>query len=323
MPSSPFLLPTTEETDELIIERDPREPTVWLVRHRGLRLVVGSAPWPKAAILLSRAEFQNPSCYAIIGGAPSQLGMPAVPETHVGRTGRPPVRTRQHRQSPPLSPVRTLVIITTDDEKGLLFDEAAALERALHVEAARAGSHKVVSRPPRDRGLPPGVITRVNRWLDSLRWMLAVAGCTILEAKQDNPDPGLTPDLDTVAPAAEAEVLPPAVGWTTAFPRDLLKRPDARWFQLDHPEVSATALVVDGWCVVTKGSRARVKEIRSIQPGLKNKRLTLVSSGLLKPVCGRKDVLETTRDIGLPSLINAGRLLLGSNTRGRRWRRIS
>ncbi len=313
------LLPAFTQTEELTIERDPTESSVWLIRHRGLRLVVGTAPWPKVRLLLAREEFRHPSCYAILGDTCLRPGMQGIPGTHVGRTGCPPARARQHRQSPPLSSMRRLVVITADDRNGLLLDEAAALERLLHIEALSAGSHRVVSRLPRDRGLTPGVFTRVTHWLDGLRWMLAVAGCPILEPAYAMPQQAPVDD----APAApEPVAAPPAVGWTATLPQGLLARPDAHRFRLDHHEISATALVVDGWCVVRRGSRARVGEIDSIQEGLRAKRQHLLTAGILQPVPGRDDLWEAVCDFGLPSLTNAARTLLGSNARARLWRRL-
>ncbi|HEX2172026.1 MAG TPA: hypothetical protein VHL09_06230, partial [Dehalococcoidia bacterium] len=170
MPIQDTLLSAFDETDELVIERDPRQPSIWLVHHRETRLLVGTAPWSRARILLSRSEFQHPSCYALVGETCLLLGAHGTPDgrmvpgTHVGRTGQPPVRARQHRSAPPLDAMRTITVISIDNGKGLLLDEAAALEQVLHIAATAAGSHEVVSRPPRDRGLSPGVLTRVKRW---------------------------------------------------------------------------------------------------------------------------------------------------------------
>ncbi|RDI58570.1 hypothetical protein [Microvirga subterranea] len=321
MPVSPPVLPLAPETDELVVERSPHEPSVWLIHHRETRLVVGTAPWRSTRQLLRRSAFQHPSCYALVGKASLRPGAPPVPGTHVGRTGRPPARVRQHRNAPPLASLRAITLISIDNGRGLGLEEAAALEQALHEEVASAGSHALVSRAPRDRGLSPGVVTRVNRWLEILRWMLPVAQCLILEPESNGVglDDGRPGD---VLPAAEG-MAPPIIGWTRDVPKALLHRPDVQRFRLERGGVEASAVLVDGWCILEKGSRARAGEISSIQAGLRNKRNELRKAGVLKRVRGRKDVLVATDHVGVPSLTNLTRLLLGNNAGPALWQPVT
>ncbi|MFC4174032.1 hypothetical protein ACFOYU_18585 [Microvirga sp. GCM10011540] len=310
--------PACDETDELVIERHAREPAVWIVHHRETRLIVGTAPWSRARVLLSRSEFQHPSCYALVGDTDVLQDGRGVAGTHIGRTGRPPARARQHRHAPPLAGMSTLTVISLDSGRGLLLEEAAALEQALHEAAAAAGSHQVVSRAPRDRGLSPGVVTRVQRWLDTLRWMLPVARCDILEAgRRAAPRPGARAE-----PEPEAAGLPPSMGWTTRLPQGLLARADVRRFRLERGEIRATALVVDGWCILEEGSHARAGEIASLQAGLRNKRHALRRAGILEPVPGRQDLWVATARVGVPSLTNLTRLILGNNARHQVWQQV-
>lgn len=319
MPALHPFLPSAQETDELVVERDPREPSVWLIHHRETRLVVGTAPWTNARALLRRTEFRHPSCYALVGDTCLMFGPHRVPGTHVGRTGQPPARVRQHRNTPPLDAMRAIAIISIDNGRGLLLDEAAALEQALHLAATAAGSHEVVSKPPRDRGLSPGVLTRVNRWVEILRWMLVVARCSILEPRRDHAGRPFQGDDN----GPEAEALPPTAGWTRILPKRLLDRPDVQRFRLERDEVRASALIVDGWCVLEKGSQVRAEEIPSIQEGLRNKRRQLREAGVLRPLPGRNDVWVCTDRIVVPSLTNLTRLLLGNNAGPALWQRTA
>lgn len=321
MPLCTPVPPVASETDELVVERDPHEPSVWLVHHRETRLVVGTAPWRTARQLLRRSAFQHPSCYALVGDAEPQPAARLVPGTHVGRTGRPPARVRQHRNTPPLENLRTITIISIDNGRGLGLEEAAALEQALHEEANAAGSHAVVSKAPRDRGLSPGVVTRVNRWLEVLRWMLPVAQCLILEPGPDHGE--VREGVPDNALLAADGMGPPIMGWTRDVPRTLLERPDVQRFRLERGVVRASAVLIDGWCILEKGSQARAGENASIQKGLRNKRKELREAGVLKRVRGRKDVLVTTDHVGVPSLTNLTRLLLGNNAGPALWQPVT
>ena len=166
------------------------------------------------------------------------------------------------------------------------------------------------------------MVTRVNRWLDTLRWMLSVARCDILEPRPEHvalPRGG----NDNLREAAQAMAAPPSAGWTRLLPEGLLDRPDVQRFRLDCDEVRASALVVDGWCILEKGARARAGEIPSIQEGLRNKRRQLLAAGVLRPVRGRNDVWVCADHVVVPSLANLARLLLGNNARPALWQRVA
>ncbi|GEO14958.1 hypothetical protein [Microvirga aerophila] len=318
---NPFLL-GLEETEELIVERNPLEPRITTVFHRETRLIAGVAPWELAPSLLRQARFQNPSVYAITGYDNLPLGPRNIPGVHLGRTGRPPVRLRQHRNAPPLQDMRAIAVISINDGKGFHMEEAAAMERLLHMAAAE-GPYRVVSRAPNDRRLTPGVITRAAHWLEVLRWMLSVGRCDVLEP-QDDVAAAWPVDDRRDRPAREEMVLPPGMGWTTELPRDLLTRPDVQRYRLDVDEVSATALVIDGWHILERGSRARANEPGYIQEGLRAKREALLQEGVFRPVRGREgDLWEVARDVSVPSLTNMVRMVLGNNAPAGLWQQVA
>jgi hypothetical protein len=125
-------------------------------------------------------------------------------------------------------------------------------------------------------------------------------------------------------PAPEEMVLPPGTGWTTELPPDLLTRPDVQRYRLDVDEVSATALVIDGWHILERGSRARANEPGYIQEGLRNKREALLQEGVFRPVPGREDDLwEVARDVSVPSLTNMIRMVLGNKEPAGLWQQVA
>jgi hypothetical protein len=306
--------------EELVIERDPREPHILMVRHPDTRLIIGTTTWPSAVSLAEKAPFTSLCCYAVTGQTLVAFGPGDAPGAHIGRSGQMPVRTRRHRRTPPLDTPKALTVITLEGG-GFLLQEAAALERRLH-EVAASSTHLVVSQPPSDPGLSPTVLARAERWVDVLRWVLPILRCDILQEARDRPSEGIVADARCNA-APNAMAAPPEAGWTTRIPKRILTNPGGKRYRLQLGDVTATLREVNGWHVVEPGSTARALAPGYIQQGVRAKRETLRAEGVFQPIAGRDDLWMVARPLTLPSLTNAARTLLGSNTRWRVWREIA
>ena len=304
------LVPLTDRPDGARIALSPCSP-----------LIAGLAPLAEIDRLLAVPALAGHVAYALIhrGEAPGER-----PEIRWGETVLAPQRLRRHRATPPL-PIEEVVLIGATTPHALSESALLALQEALTHQASRAGRARVIGAGPQRAWLAavdPGLIAR---WLADLRGLLVALGCPLLEPR----GAVLTPRIErlpaTLVGTARAEpaLLPAAAavavpsGYTIDLPAGLTARADAARFTLDWRGLRARAVVAGGWTVLREGSYLNPNDRGGIQDCLSRKRAALRDAGIVRPMAGGR--LRLTRDLGLPSLVNAARVITGGNERDGLW----
>lgn len=300
-------------------------PDVRVVTSSNTALVVGAAPMEKIAHLLCQTQFaERPLTYLLMASA-----TPVSPtELYVGETLDGEKRIAQHRRDPGLAADDVILIACHDDTFGR--DAIQALQHGLTAQAHRAGRCRVLGKPPQRSWLQIADPEQLARWLRVLRPMLAGAGCNLMEPPGARLRPrlvaatGMLPDgLEVprpVAPLPEPAIHPQPVlqGYSLDLPAGLLTRANARRYVLAWGGGRAEAVSAGAWTVLRAGSRVAPTADSSIQLCLLRKRQALVKAGVLRP-SGRRGLLRVERDVALPSLTNACRVVTGTNQPGRLW----
>ena len=274
-----------------------------LVTTRTSTLVVGAAPWEQARCLAALPEFSSPAVYALVGSG-----------GRIGRTGDLGQRFRDHRRSPPMARIDEAFVIASP---GFTSDTVTAAEAVLTQAARKAGVMPIVGAELAMPVLDPVEDCDLLRWLREMPPLLLAAGCRLFE-------PDYEPMPERLGDAEDDR--PPTIGsgavrqgWEEAFPADLLHRPATAHYRLERDDLRAEAAVHDRWTVLKRGSLLTAETETWDQAGVAEKRRRLRERGLLAPA-GR--VLRLVRDIALPSLTNAGRLVLGTNQPATVWRAL-
>lgn len=275
-------------------------PSVRLVGAPTSTLQVGVAPWSQARSLAALPQFASPSVYALIGSA-----------GRVGKTRDLGQRLYDHRKSPPMERIDEVVVVTS---AYFTSDTVTLLEAVLDNRAREAGVLPIIGAPLHMPPLDAPQHRDLRHWLGEMPALLA-AGCRLFE-------PDYAP-MPTRIEEPQAE-RPPAIGsgavrqgWEEAFPADLLRRPATTHYVLERDDLRAEAAVHDCWTVLKAGSQLTAATSTWDQPGVAQKRRDLCERGLLAPA-GR--FLRLVQTIALPSLTNAGRLVLGTNELASVWR---
>lgn len=309
-------------------------PDTRLVTSPDTALVVGAAPMERVTHLLSQAPFRKrPLAYLLMASA----GPAQRIELYVGETLDGEERMAGHRRDARL-PADDVVLIACHDD---LFgrDAIQALQHGLTAQACRAARCQVVGKPPQRSWLQFADPNQLGRWLTALRPMLMAAGCNLLEPPGTRLRPriaGAQAGLPEVveAPLAPAPLLPEPLfpgpephadraqavlqGYSLDLPADLFARADARHYVLDWEGLRAEAVEVGPWTVLRAGSRVALRDDTGIQLCLSRKRQALQEAGVMRP-SGRRGQLQVLRDLALPSLTNACRVVTGTNQPGTLW----
>lgn len=286
-------------------------------------LVAGLAPLAEIDRLLTVPALAGHVAYALIhrGEAPGER-----PEIRWGETVLAPQRLRRHRAHPPL-PIEEVVLIGATEPRAMSESALLALQEALTHQASRAGRARVVGAVPRRSWLAAIEPALIARWLTDLRGLLVALGCPYLEPR----GAVLTPQVESLPPAfaaaacAEPAPIPAAAavavpsGYALDLPAGLTARADAARFTLDWRGLRAHAVVAGGWTVLRAGSHLNPDDRGGIQECLSRKRQALREANLVRPMADGR--LRLTRDLGLPSLVNATRVITGGNERDRLWAR--
>ncbi|MER2198603.1 hypothetical protein ABS771_28375 [Methylobacterium brachiatum] len=300
-------------------------PEVRLVTSPDTALVVGAAPMERVGHLLRQTPFRRrPLAYLLMASA-----APAQPtELYVGETLDGEVRMAEHRRDPRLPADEVVLIACHDDAFGR--DAIQALQHGLTAQAHRAGRCRVIGKPPQRSWLQNADPEQLARWLRAVRPMLVAAGCSLLEP----PGARLRPRSVAALPGALQAPRPavvlspePAIrpvpepvlqGYSLDLPAGLLARADARHYVLAWAGVRAEAVAAGAWTVLRAGSRVAPADDPGIQLCLSRKRQALAEAGVLRP-SGRGGLLRVERDVALPSLTNACRVVTGTNRPGSLW----
>ena len=276
-------------------------PSVRLVGAPTSTLQVGVAPWSQARSLAALPQFASPSVYALIGSA-----------GRVGRTADLGQRLRDHRKSPPMERIDEVVVVTSAH---FTSDTVTLLEAVLDNRAREAGVLPIIGAPLHMPSLDAPQQRDLRHWLGEMPALLLAAGCRLFE-------PDYAP-MPTRIEEPQAE-RPPAIGsgavrqgWEEAFPADLLRRPATTHYVVERDGLRAEAAVHDCWTVLKAGSQLTASTTTWDQPGVAQKRRDLCERGLVVLAGG---LLRLLRDIAVPSLTNAARLVLGTNEPASVWR---
>ena len=290
-------------------------------------LVVGLAPLAELDRLRTVPALSRIVAYALIhrGEAVGER-----PEIRWGETVLAPQRLGRHRANPPL-PIEEVVLIGSAAPGGFGESALLALQEALTHQAHRAGRARVVGAEPQRAwlaGVDPALIAR---WLTDLRGLMVALGCPYLEPRGAVLAPRVEPLPADLARAALAEPAPapaaarpaPAVavptGYTLDLPEGLAARADAARYSLTWRGLRASAVVAGGWTVLRAGSYLHADDRGGIQECLSRKRRALRRAGLVRPAGDGR--LRLLRDLGLPSLVNATRVITGGNHGDVLWTR--
>jgi len=298
-------------------------PEVRLVTSPDSALVVGTAPVTQSDHLLRHSAFRaRPLTYLLL--APTSATAIAPGELYVGETIDGAARFAKHRRNPALAAETVVLIACLSNAFGR--DAIQALQHGLTAQARRAGRSRIVGAPPPRSWLQLADPDQLARWLAALRPMLVAAGCSALEPPGMRLRPrlaallplaadagDLVPDALAAQPAPGTMALPAVQqGYRLDLPPGLAARPDAQHYTLAFAGVRAEAVRAGSWTVLRAGSRVILADDSSIQICLSRKRQALAEAGVLRP-CRRHGLLQVTRDVALPSLTNAGRVVTGTN----------
>ena len=302
------LVPLTDRPDGARLALSPCSP-----------LVVGLAPVAELDRLLAVPALAGHVAYGLIhrGEAAGER-----PEIRWGETVLAPQRLRRHRADPPL-PIEEVVLIGATEPRTMSESALLALQEALTHQASRAGRARVVGAGPQRAWLAAVEPALIARWLTDLRGLLVALGCPLLEPR----GAVLAPRVERLPAALAGAALAPAdaalvavpSGYTLDLPAGLAARADAAQYSLTWRDLRAHAVVVGGWTVLRAGSHLSASDRGGIQDCLSRKRAALREAGLVRPIAGGR--LRLTRDLGLPSLVNAARVITGGNEGNNLWAR--
>lgn len=284
-------------------------PTVRIIKEASCTLVLVVAPVGHTRAVLKAFEGDEAAIYGLArSGALTELGL-LEPATRFGSTERHPrERLRRHLANPPVPAATTMFVVAGRTSGILTADLARALESELARSTRLAGSYRVVGQYALPNLSAP-MRALVDRWVEELRWLLIDAGLPVLEETAEDPAP---PE-----PLTELRS-----GYNLQVPPGYEKLPGVRRWQLRVGNVRATAICGPDWTVIQRGATAPVLELPSHQLCLRRKREELVEIGAFRKRPGRPDLWELNCDLQVPSRVNGGRLLAGTNLPGRFWRLV-
>jgi hypothetical protein len=243
----------------------------------------------------------TPAVYALIGSA-----------GRVGRTADLGQRLRDHRKSPPMERIDEVVVVTSAH---FTSDTVTLLEAVLDNRAREAGVLPIIGAPLHMPPLDAPQQRDLRHWLGEMPALLLAAGCRLFEPDYvPMPTRIEEPQAERTLAIGSGAV---RQGWEEAFPADLLRRPATTHYVVERDGLRAEAAVHDCWTVLKAGSQLTAATSTWDQSGVAQKRRDLCERGLIVPAGGW---LRLLRDIALPSLTNAARLVLGTNELASVWR---
>ena len=307
MPAAdPFGMPCTS-IPVRIVPLGTRPDGSRLITQPGSGLVVGIAPVDDVAGLLAHRSFRGGGGYVTLSHG--NLGFTSA-QIRPGDTSDLPRRLREHLLWPPHRIEYILVVGPADPAVNPFGKDAAlTLQWILHGLALRAGRATVVGAAAPRPLLLDSDPALVGRWIADLRPLLVAAGVMLFEPQ------GAVTEPRASAPSGNDDrddgLRPVERGYAITLPARLTERPDALRYRLAWNSLSGQATVTDGWTVLHAGSLADPAHRPGIQACIATKRDRLLEHGVLQRTAG--GLLRLTRDIAVPSLLNATRLLTGTN----------
>lgn len=272
-------------------------------------LIAGIAPIHDVGRLTALPSFKA-AAYACIS-----QGSLAVPGVHLrpGESLHNPRRQAEHQVLPPCPVEEVLLVGPANPTFGFFGrDETRALEWLLHrlaVEAGRAAVHGTA--PPRP-ALLDREPQRLARWASDAMPLFRALGT-----------PAFAPPGPVLRPIAvepdDATFRAVQRGYATELPPGLTEQPDARLYELAWAGIYAMATVSGSWTVLHAGSMAAADLSSGVQSCIADKRRAMLAEGIFQR--GASGLWRVTRDVALPSLLNALRVLTGTNELDHYWRR--
>lgn len=270
-------------------------------------LVVGIAPVNQTGMLTDLPSFAGGGGYACLSH-----GTLEVPDLQLrpGETLDLPRRLAEHLAVPPCAVEHVLLVGPADPVfSSLGRDGSLAIQWLLHRAAERSGRTVLHGARPQSPALLARRPEVLRRWAADLVPMLTACGTH-----------GFVPLGSVIGPVEEDEVEFRAVktGYETALPPGLTERAGARLYELAWERVSALATVVGSWTVLHAGSTVDPVDRSGIQGCIAAKRMHMLEHGVLQRL--PSGLLRFTCDTAVPSLVNAIRIVTGTNEREHHWR---
>lgn len=277
-------------------------------------LIVGIAPVHETAMLAALPHFAAGGGYT--GLNHGTLDVPGL-DLRPGDTLDLPRRMNEHLLAPPCPVEHVLMVGAADPVFAPLGrDETIALQWLLYRLAERAGRAALHGAAPARPALLDHEPQRLVRWSADLRPMLCAAGTHAFVPPGRVIGPAIVDPTD-----GEAAFRAVPRGYLTELPPGLTERDGAEHYELAWRRVSARATVVGHWTVVHAGATVDPDEHSGVQGCIAAKRRHMLMHGVLQR--GADGLLRLTRDTALPSLVNALRVVTGTNELAERWRPAS
>ena len=275
-------------------------------------LVVGLAHHTRIAALTALPHFAAGVGYATLSHG--SISVPAL-ALRAGESLDGPARLAQHLADPP-APIEAILLVGPADPVFSPFgrDESLAVQYLLHGLALRAARAVVHGAPPQRPVLLDREPQRLLRWVQDLAPMLRSCTplfepCAVL----------LLPRPVVAEPEGAGEVEPRGVarGYHTVLPPGLTEGVGVSRYALRWRGLAAQATVAGDWTVLHAGTTVDPTDHAGVQSCIADKRARMREQGVLQGTAG--GLLRLTRDVGLPSLTNALRVVTGTNEPGHHW----
>ena len=259
-------------------------------------LVLGTCLVDNVRHLMNLSEMKGPAAYLHFD--------PDAART--GETLFAPRRLMDHETTRPFDTVTQVIVIRSTSE-WFGKDSVMALQAEIAARISDAGRCTLIQGTGHPAAAPqPGQRALLRRWISDLRAMIVDCGFF-----------GLEP-----AETATARHGAPSKGFSVAIPEELLDGSSVERFRIERDGIRAECSRLGPWTVLHRGSSLRPTPISSYQDGLAEKRRALMEEGILVAGDAVGDPLTLSADVALPSMTNAARLVLGTNTSSMLWQPV-
>ncbi|MGH1561445.1 GIY-YIG nuclease family protein [Mumia sp. DW29H23] len=270
-----------------------------------------AAPRTELPQLLARPEAKGTGVYILLGDDPDGTYETKV---YLGEGDSVDTRLRVHAkpQDSGGKDFWNRVVVISSKDANITKAHARYLESrliAITTETKRATLDNGTSPP--GQPLPEADRSDMEYFIAQLKIVLPVLGVHILRATRQQPRPQSSSVAPSTSTAADAEEATEA--------RQGNASPEFRLRVARNPDRFARAVELDSEFVIKAGSFASA-QVKVMHPGYKNKRDTLVRTGVLLPVPESSEVLQLAQDVVFSSVSEAASVMNGSSENGRkRW----
>ncbi|TXN34490.1 hypothetical protein FV227_14735 [Methylobacterium sp. WL119] len=293
----------------------------------GSPVVVLAAPWIRRRELAAGVHGLTVAAYILAG----PVDLEGVSwQVYAGESGDFPERLARHARDPAKGFVNMVFLITSrDPEFGK--QTVQALQFLIDRTIERTGRASILRgvRPSEPR-LHPDDWCRLESLLAAANIGLLALGCRLLEPARpahgpvleapeaEENTPSATPPRGKGAGATAAEADHGRSGQTT-----LAGPIEPRRLVLQHNDVWAHALALDGSVTIRAGSEIRKTAYATMSPGIVQARQTCCDEHALVDMPGDTTRWRLVRDVVVPSATFAVRFVTGCHLDGRAWQPLA